>query len=129
MGTSVDEGQTWQPLMRYDQIAAIQACVHASCQTDCMNRAAAGQWDDTFCAATAPVIDAGTPPDDAGPTGTGGAGGTTGTGGAGGADAGLVPPDKSGCGCGVGDGGTPGGLLLMIAVVVGAVRRRRARRV
>ena len=129
VGTSIDEGQTWQPLMRYDQIAAIQACVHASCQTDCMNRAAAQQWDDTFCAATAPVIDAGTPPDDAGPTGTGGTTGTGGAGGSGGADAGLVPPGKSGCGCGVGGGGTPGALLLAIVLAIAPVRRRRARRV
>jgi len=128
VGTSIDEGQSWQPLMRYDQVAAIQACVHASCQTDCMNRAAAGQWDDTFCAATAPVVDAGMPPDDAGPTGTGGAGGTTGTGGSGGADAGLVPPDKSGCGCGVGARETTRAWPLIIALSI-AARRRRARRV
>jgi MYXO-CTERM domain-containing protein len=125
IGTSTDEGQTWQPLMRYDQIAAIQACVHAACQTDCMSRAAAGQWDDQFCAATAPAIDAGTPPTDAGtpPSDAG----PTGSGGSGGADAGLVPPDNAGCGCGVGDGGTWAALPLIFAVAIAALRRRARR--
>jgi MYXO-CTERM domain-containing protein len=127
VGTSIDEGQTWQPLMRYDQIAAIQACVHAACQVDCMARAAVGQWDDQFCAATAPAVDAGTPPADAGPPPPDAGPTDSGTGGSGGADAGLVPPDKKGCGCGVGSGGAPGALPLIIALAV-AIVRRRARR-
>ncbi|HEY7372550.1 MAG TPA: hypothetical protein VIF57_10360, partial [Polyangia bacterium] len=31
VGTSVDQGQSWQALMSYDQIAAIQACVKTMC--------------------------------------------------------------------------------------------------
>ena len=65
VGTSVDEGQTWQPLMRYDQILAIQACVKQACQTDCLMRAAAGQWSEDFCAATAPASPDGGAPTDA----------------------------------------------------------------
>ena len=123
IGTSTDEGQTWQPLMRYDQLEAIQACVKTICQPDCMSRAAAGQWDDQFCAATAPAIDAGTPvedagtPQDAAPTGTGGTGG---------ADAGSVPPDNAGC-CSVGAAGTPLALPIFIALAIVALRRRTRR--
>ena len=64
IGTSLDEGMTWQPLMSYDQIQAIQTCVAMQCQTDCLSRADLGQWPPEFCAATpmpAP-IDGGTAP-------------------------------------------------------------------
>ncbi|HXU05886.1 MAG TPA: MYXO-CTERM sorting domain-containing protein [Polyangia bacterium] len=132
VGTSVDMGQTWQPLMRYDQIAAIQACVHATCQVDCLMRASSGQWADDFCAATAPAPhDAGGEPPDAGdgmdatapadaaPKDSGG-------GGSGGTDASVGPPSKSGCGCAVGDGGTPGAALVIVALAFAALVRRRA---
>ena len=104
VGTSVDEGQTWQPLMRYDQILAIQACVKQACQTDCLMRAAAGQWSEDFCAATAPASpDGGAPTDaDAGDDAHRDAGPADGGGGsAGGSDASVPPPPKSGCSCGV----------------------------
>jgi MYXO-CTERM domain-containing protein len=138
VGTSVDEGQSWQALMSYDQVAAIQACVKATCQDDCLNRAAAGQWDDSFCAATAPASpDGGEPPDagqgaDAGPhpdaatttgaAGTGGGGGGSGGGGSGGS---TSPPPKSGSSCAV--AGSPGasGVIALLALAFLVRRRRR----
>ena len=130
VGTSVDEGQTWQPLMRYDQIAAIQACVKQACQTDCLMRAAAGQWSEDFCAATAPAS-AGRRraarrgrrrAPDAGPADGGGGSG-------GGSDASVPPPPKSGCSCGV----TPEGplraasMISSLVLIAGLRRRPRAR--
>ena len=55
IATSVDEGQSWQPLMRYDQIAAIQSCAAALCQEDCAARATRGQWPAALCAAPDPT--------------------------------------------------------------------------
>ena len=54
IGTSVDEGVTWQPLLQYDQITAIDTCLKQTCQDDCLMRADIGQWSPDFCAATAP---------------------------------------------------------------------------
>ena len=55
IATSVDEGQSWQPLMRHDQIAAVQSCVATLCQEDCAARATRGQWPTAFCAAPDPT--------------------------------------------------------------------------
>jgi MYXO-CTERM domain-containing protein len=52
IGISADEGLSWQPLMDYSQIQAIQTCVAAQCQSDCEMRAGLGQWSPDFCAAT-----------------------------------------------------------------------------
>jgi hypothetical protein len=90
IATSADEGMTWQPLMRYEQIQALQTCVKASCQTDCLSRADLGQWSADVCAATpaplpttdgdvvvhvdaatdGPSADAATPPDAGDASGT-----------------------------------------------------------
>jgi MYXO-CTERM domain-containing protein len=140
VGTSVDEGGSWQALMSYDQVAAIQACAKVTCQDDCLNRAAAGQWDDSFCAATAPAspdggsappdagqgTDAGTHPDAAMTSGTGG-GASSGGAGTGGAAGSTSPPPKSSS-CAVADASTaPGSLALAVALalVTGVTRRRR----
>jgi MYXO-CTERM domain-containing protein len=123
VGTSVDEGQTWQPLMRYEQLAAIQACVKAACQDDCLARAAAGQWSEDFCAATAPPSpDAGgTPPDASAPADAAPADGS------GGSDASVSPPGKNGCACAVdaGDGAVPTVALVVVLALVAGLRRRR----
>ena len=42
VGTSLDEGMTWQPLMRYDEIQAIQTCARTVCEADCLARADSG---------------------------------------------------------------------------------------
>jgi MYXO-CTERM domain-containing protein len=130
IGTSADEGQTWQPLMRYEQIAAIQACVKTACQVDCLARSSAGQWSEDFCAATPPASsDAGTAPPDAGDAGLPhDAGQATGGGGSGGgADASVSPPSNSGCACAVTAPAAPAGLPLMLAIAALARRRRRQR--
>lgn len=132
IGTSTDSGMTWNPLMGwsnsvYTPIQAIQSCLMTYCQTDCLNRASAGQWSPDMCSATpAPLpVDAGA---DARPGGTGvDAGGTAGHGG----DAAVPPGGKSGGGCHcAAAGGSPaggweiGGLGLALAL---AFRRRRRR--
>ncbi len=137
--TSPDEGMTWQPVMRYDQIQAIQTCVSAVCQTDCLARAGTGQWSSDMCAASvmeAP-IDGGA---DAGPgvgTHTGGSSGSSGTGGRSGEvpDAGTTGGSaggngsSGGCKCGLGAGEpAPRGTLVLVALACGlglAIRRRR----
>jgi len=117
VGTSADEGQSWHPLMRYDQIAAIQSCVMAACQDDCLVRAAGGQWADDFCAATAPAPhDAGSEPPDAGPESD-----------AAQHDAGAsdAPASKSGCSCAVDDSSASVALPWITAFLATALRRRR----
>ena len=133
--TSPDEGMTWQPVMNYDQIQAIQTCVSAVCQTDCLARAGTGQWSSDMCSASvmeAP-IDAGT----GGATGagnhpgggTGGQPGKTGT--DAGAKGGATAGESSGGGCKCGLAaerttpfGTLAALLLAVAVTAGTRRRR-----
>ena len=126
----MNEGR--QPLMRYDQLLAIQACVKQACQTDCLMRAAAGQWSEDFCAATAPALDGGAPTAadggaDASAHGDGGSA-DGGGGSGGGSDAGATPPPTSGCGCDVTPaapfrGAPPIAVLLLVA---GLRRRTRA---
>ncbi len=128
VGTSVDEGQSWQPLMRYDQLLAIQACVKQACQTDCLMRAAAGQWSEDFCAATAPAPPDGGAPTDAGDGAHSDAGPADGGGGSGGgSDASVTPPPKSGCSCGVTPAGPFRGASLIATLVLAAGLRRRPR--
>src|SRR5262249_13846155 len=58
---STDEGQSWQPFMRYADIQAIDACARTQCQADCQMRADIDQWPAEMCAATPqprPVDDA-----------------------------------------------------------------------
>jgi hypothetical protein len=126
VGTSVDEGQSWQPLMRYEQILAIQACVKQACQTDCLMRAAAGQWSEDLCAATAPASSDGGAPTDAA---AGDGGGTPdGAGGSGAApDASVTPPPKSGCSCVVAPAGWFPSVSLIAALMLVAGLRRRPR--
>jgi hypothetical protein len=52
LGVSTDLGVTFTPLMRFDQVGSIAACVRASCQTICMGEAAAGLWPASMCTAT-----------------------------------------------------------------------------
>jgi MYXO-CTERM domain-containing protein len=49
--TSSDQGTTWQPLMSFDQIQAIDTCAKTLCQDDCQMRAGLGQWSADMCAA------------------------------------------------------------------------------
>ena len=132
IGTSVDEGVTWQPLLRYDQITAIDTCLKQTCQDDCQMRADIGQWSPDFCAATAPDPSGG-----AGGTvgigATAGAGGGAGSSGAGGTSGGSAG-SSGGCHCALGsrEGGAAGAALsalaLAVATTVTARRRRRQSR-
>jgi len=131
VGTSVDEGQSWRALMRYEQIAAIQSCVKQLCQVDCIARADTGQWSEDFCAATAPASpDAGSTPSDGGDASSDAASDASSDASSdagGGADASVTPPPTSGCGCAVGAGVAPGALafaLLLIALAGGRRQRR-----
>jgi hypothetical protein len=102
VGTSTDEGTTWQPLMRYDQVTAIDSCVKAACQEVCQTEVDLGLWDQAVCAASAPARPDGSAPVDSGAGGGGGAPGDAGHGGGAGgtaADAGGGAPGRSGCSC------------------------------
>jgi hypothetical protein len=127
IATSPDEGATWQPLMSYDQISAIATCVMATCQTDCLARAAMGQWSSDLCAATAPPpADAGMPVSDAGSDASGSGHPDAA------ADAGRTPnKDKSGCNCSLGAparAGRSGGAALLLLLSLWAARRRPSAR-
>jgi MYXO-CTERM domain-containing protein len=86
-------------------------------------RAAAGQWSDDFCAATAPASDGGPP------TASDGGGDARahddGGSGTGGSDAGTTPPPKSGCACDVTPAAPFRGAPLIAALVLIAGLRRR----
>ncbi len=124
--TSPDEGMTWQPLMTYMDIQAIQSCVMAACQDDCLNRADMSQWSDQICSATAPSAGQGGSMT-GGQGGAGGRGGQSGAAGAGGSPAtgGTTPGSSGGCACGVG-GTAPGWpWLALVGLAVAARRRKR----
>ena len=103
LALSNDEGRTLQPLMRYDQVSAVKACVAAACQDLCDEQAGRKIW--------APEVCNPLPAD-------------------GGVDAGR-PPAKpsSGCGCGAAPGSDAGAgvafLLVALRALGSAVRRRR----
>jgi MYXO-CTERM domain-containing protein len=112
LGASSDEGATWQPVVRFDQIASIRTCLRANAQCQASCRALAGVglgspgkiWEETVCTGSA---------------GSGGAGG------AGGARAG---PGSSGCGCAVAPawpGAAFGLAVLIVALFAVALRRER----
>jgi hypothetical protein len=107
LGTSADEGETWQALLRYNQVQGILPCVSSRCQPDCQARVDIGLWPQAVCGAA--VIRDG---------GVDGAGGR---------------PPAGGCGCGVTarPSRDPGGLaLVVVAVVLAAIAAagRRASR-
>ena len=49
LATSIDAGNTWQRVMRYDQVRGISACVQASCRTGCLAEAALPIWSAAIC--------------------------------------------------------------------------------
>jgi uncharacterized membrane protein YgcG len=120
IGVSHDEGTTWTPLFTYDQVRAIEPCIKSQCQVDCLTRAGLGQWPATFCAAD---------PGSAGQGGGGGGGQGGATGGAGGEGGGQSSGDGGGCRCAVLNGsGAPIGTLLLAAIGLRLLARRRSRR-
>jgi hypothetical protein len=132
LGASGDEGASWQPLLRFDQIGSIMACLRSSaqCQASCQALAGNGLgspgkiWDEAVCTGAAGASGTG----GSAPAGTGGAG-TAGAGGAGGT--GGTGHRSSGGGCAL--AGARSATVLDIAAVVAALsiarlRRRGARR-
>jgi hypothetical protein len=80
IGTSADEGTTWQALMTYADVKAINPCLKTTCQDICQMEVGVSLWTADVCSADPPVS-TGT----AGSGGSSGAAGTMGTGGTGGA--------------------------------------------
>ena len=122
LGVSTDEGTTWQPLMSYDQVAAIAGCLKASCQTVCAQEVVVGLWPAATCTADPPAAsqDAGAGPADAGPGGVTDAGATGGHGG-------QKPPSSGGGGCAVAPGRATGWLAGLGTLAWFVTRRRRRR--
>jgi hypothetical protein len=122
LGTSADEGESWQGLLSYDQVRAIIPCLKSRCQATCQTEVGLGVWPVEVCSADPPATTgaaggagsmagsggglggmAGTG-GMAGLGGTGGMAGTGGVGGTGGMGAGASgsggrppPPRDSGC--------------------------------
>jgi hypothetical protein len=132
LGESLDDGQSWQPAMSYDQVRAIQGCLKTACQADCAAKADLGLWPAAMCSA-----DDGTAA--AGATGAGGAAQPDADGAAPPEGGTARPPAGAGgaAGCACDDAGARGAALrsqLTVAALVGLslaaalARRRRARR-
>jgi hypothetical protein len=50
VGVSTDEGLTFQPLMKYDDVKSIRACAVAACADSCDKQAGGGVWKADVCA-------------------------------------------------------------------------------
>jgi uncharacterized membrane protein YgcG len=130
LGTSIDEGTTWQGLMTYADVQAINPCLKAACQTTCAAEVSLSLWTEGVCSADGPVSTgtAGT-----GGTGQGGRGGSSGgagssgTGGSTGGGTGGAPPPPRSNGCAVA-GGTHGAACVVTMLVFGIAAGRRRRR-
>src|SRR6185312_6346462 len=133
LGASSDEGVTWQPVVRFDQIGSIMTCLqtNAQCQASCEALAgnglgSSGQiWDQAVCTAGAAPSDAG------GATGAaGGASGSVPDGAA--ANAGGSGHGRSGGGCALAPGPLSSCPPRTISAVAGIAivlwRRRKSRR-
>jgi hypothetical protein len=106
IGVSTDEGQTFQPLARYDQVRAIRACAQAACENSCDFQAGAGIWAPAVCQGDG---DGGISPPGPEPPGGGKSGG--------------------GCGCEIGGGLPPAAAAVgaAVAALAAALGRRRRR--
>ena len=131
LGASSDEGATWQPVVRFDQVASIMACLrtNAQCQATCEALAGNGVgssgmiWDEAVCTGIPATTGAG------GSAGAGAAG-TTGGGGSGAAGSGGGGHGSSGGGCAVAPGrpgSDPGTAALTAALIATTLLRRRKR--
>jgi len=102
IGTSADEGATWQPLMRYADVQAVTACAQIQCQDDCLLQASRGLWPPAICAPP--------PAPDAAVT-----------------EAGTIerPSGDSGCGCALARSPSAGRAALLAALLLPLLRRRR----
>jgi hypothetical protein len=138
--TSADDGLTWAPGLDFSKVDAILPCVGAACQSDCRTRAGQGQWPIAMCTAAAPAdpppppldpADAGVPPVlvDAAPRVDAMAVRTT-VDASQRVDAGdvIVPTNKIGCQCALGNGSSGGAAWLvgLVALLLRSGGRRPA---
>jgi hypothetical protein len=128
IGTSADEGTTWQPLMTYADIKAITPCLKTACQDVCNMEVMVSLWTADTCSADPPVS-TGTAGSGgsgaAGTMGSGGAtGGTSGVGGAGGTG-GRPPSSHSGCAVAGWASDASGASAAISLLALAATRRRR----
>jgi hypothetical protein len=101
IGTSIDEGSTWQPLMRYADVQAIAACAQVACEDSCLFEASLQLWSTQTCSAPAPPD--GSAPDVGSPDGK---------------DA------QPGCGCALSGRSRPFILALLVPLLARRMRRR-----
>lgn len=52
IGVSADQGATFQPLARYDQVASVRDCARSACQATCINLADRRLWGRKVCASS-----------------------------------------------------------------------------
>jgi hypothetical protein len=136
IGTSDDEGMTWQPLVSFGGdpgdptvavIGSVTACVAALCQSDCLTRANMGQWAPDVCGVTPPMSDGGAVRDaarDAPPVRTDAARHD-----AAGRDASVGGHAASGCSCDAGPvSGSPAASFPLLALLAASGLARRWRR-
>jgi hypothetical protein len=101
LAASSDEGRTLQPLVRYEQVSGVKACVMAACQDSCDEQAGRRIWGPEVCN---PL------PADAG------------------ADGGKPAKPPSGCGCSAAAPGRGIGVVVVALVVAAAMARGSAAR-
>ena len=94
LATSSDEGETWQPLMAYDDVQAINPCLREQCRTLCETEPLASIWPAAVCSASGAGGSTGA-------GGTGAAGGSSGAGGSAGSAGGRPPKSSGGGGCAI----------------------------
>ena len=133
--TSTDEGTTWQPFMRYEDVGAIAGCVQDVCEDSCLTQAAVKLWPAQMCMPhSSEPGDASVVPEDAIGDATGGASEAAPERAPDGAAVDDGPAVVSmndrarpaGCACSTSTAGSSG--WWASAVLVGAWWRRRARR-
>lgn len=119
IGTSDDEGTTWQALITYANVNAINPCLKAACQSVCVAEVGMSLWSTDVCTAAAPASNG------AGGVGGGSAAmaGHDGQMGAAGAT-GAKPPAVSGGGCDVAQGASGRWSAALLLLVVMACRGR-----
>ncbi|HEY4188415.1 MAG TPA: hypothetical protein VGP07_25295 [Polyangia bacterium] len=140
IGTSADEGTTWQPLFAYAGVQQISPCLTAVCAYTCETEASLSVWPEAVCSAGsargtgADAGAAGGSGTGAGGAGSSGAGGSVGNGGAVGSDGGggTKPSSPGGCASagrlGSAGGGTRAAPALLLLLLFFARNGRRHRK-
>jgi hypothetical protein len=127
LGASSDEGASFQPVVRYDQIGSIMACLRANAQCQASCEALAGNglgspgiiWSEAVCTAGGAAGAGGSSA-----AGAGGGGGAAGAAGAPGGAAGSTH-GSSGGGCTVAPGHPRLSAVVLFLVAFASRRRRR----